>query len=71
MPAAWQVLVRDNRINGVVCVAAAVRRGILDTAEAARLDIDNPTLAPEFVLGGLGELVEACQQADRVVTFGI
>jgi len=70
LPAAWQTLLRDYRINAVVCVAAAVRRGILDADEAARLDIDSPTLAPGFVLGGLGELIEACEQADRVVTFG-
>ncbi len=70
LPAAWRTLIRDHQINAVACVAGAVRRGILDADEAARLDIDSPTLAPEFVLGGLGELVEACEQADRVVTFG-
>lgn len=69
LPAAWRALIREHGINAVMCVAAAVRRGMLDVDEAARLDT-TPTLAPEFTLAGLGELVEACEQADRVVTFG-
>jgi tRNA 2-thiouridine synthesizing protein D len=50
---------RARRIDLVVCVAAALRRGIKD-------DI----LAPGFRISGLGQLVEMGIQYDRLVTFG-
>ena len=43
----------------VVCVAAALRRGIKDEV-----------LAPGFRISGLGQLVDAGIKADRTVTFG-
>lgn len=55
----WSKLAEDYNIDLVVCVAAALRRGIKD-------DI----LAPGFRISGLGQLIEAGIQADRLVTFG-
>jgi len=43
----------------VVCVAAAMRRGIREE-----------NLAQGFRISGLGQLVEAGTQCDRLVTFG-
>jgi tRNA 2-thiouridine synthesizing protein D len=46
-------------VDLVVCVAAAMRRGIRDE-----------NLAAGFRISGLGQLVEAGTQTDRLVTFG-
>jgi tRNA 2-thiouridine synthesizing protein D len=55
----WSKLAAEHGIDLVVCVAAALRRGIKDE-----------NLAPGFRISGLGQLIEAGIQADRLVTFG-
>ena len=54
----------------MLCVASALRRGVLDTIEAERHEKGNATMDPAFTIGGLGLLVEAGASADRLVTFG-
>ena len=44
----WSKLAADSKIDLVVCVAAALRRGIKDE-----------NLAPGFRISGLGQLIEA------------
>ena len=55
----WSKLAADHGIDLVVCVAAALRRGIKDEH-----------LAPGFRISGLGQLVEAGIQGERLVVFG-
>ena len=55
----WSKLAQEYGVDLVVCVAAALRRGIRDE-----------NLAPGFRISGLGQLVESGIQADRLVTFG-
>ena len=55
----WSKLAEDHKLDLVVCVAAALRRGIRDE-----------NLAPGFRISGLGQLIEAGIKADRLVTFG-
>ncbi len=55
----WSKLAEEHGVDLVVCVAAALRRGLVE---------DN--LAPGFRISGLGQLVEAGIQADRLVVFG-
>lgn len=55
----WSALAADHKVDLVVCVAAALRRGIKDEV-----------LAPGFRISGLGQLVDAGIKADRTVTFG-
>ena len=55
----WSALKADHGVDLVVCVAAALRRGIKDEI-----------LAPGFRISGLGQLVDAGIKADRTVTFG-
>ena len=55
----WAKLAQEHNIDMVVCVAAALRRGIKDS-----------NLADGFRISGLGQLVEAGIQADRLVVFG-
>ncbi len=67
--AAWQALVGEQQLNAVVCIAAALRRGVLDEVEARRYRKTAVSLAEGFVLAGLGELHEALQASERVVHF--
>jgi Uncharacterized conserved protein involved in intracellular sulfur reduction len=54
----------------VVCIAAALRRGVLDDAEASRYQRPAVNLPKPWELSGLGQLHEAAQTADRLVCFG-
>jgi len=65
----WQKL---NELKGVelhICVAAALRRGVTDKAEAERLGLVGANLQPGFSLSGLGALAQAALTCDRMVQF--
>jgi len=66
----WSELAAKHELDMVVCIAAAQRRGILDENEAQRQGKDGDNIAPGFRISGLGQLIEAGIQADRLVTFG-
>lgn len=66
----WSALAQEHGVDLVVCIAAAQRRGMLDENEAKRQGKDADNIAPGFRISGLGQLVEAGIQADRLVTFG-
>jgi len=66
----WSKLAEEHKLDMVVCVAAAQRRGIVDEGEAKRNGKDATNLAAGFRISGLGQLVEAGIQSDRLVTFG-
>lgn len=66
----WSELALKHKLDLVVCVAAAQRRGILDESEAKRHGKDANNIAPGFRISGLGQLVEAGIQSDRLVVFG-
>lgn len=67
---AWRELALEHGIELVVCIAAALRRGVLDSTERDRYGRPAANLDPAFVLSGLGQLADAAINADRVVTFG-
>lgn len=66
----WQTLVAEGQIPALVCVGAALRRGVVDADEARRAGLDGDNLAAGFRLVGLGDWVEALRNSDRVVHFG-
>ena len=66
----WSELAEANGVDLVVCVAAAQRRGILDADEARRHGKGADNIAPGFRISGLGQLIEAGIEADRLVVFG-
>src|SRR5690606_34762956 len=66
----WQTLINDYKLDAVVCIAAALKRGIIDNTEAKRYEKNASNLAPGFTLGGLGLLTEAAVLSDRLITFG-
>lgn len=68
--APWPELARQHSVELVVCVSSALRYGMLDKAEAQRYERPAVTLSDDFIIAGLGDLVDACANADRVVTFG-
>ncbi len=68
--ARWSELAEQHGIDLVVCVAAAQRRGIADADEAKRNGKDTDNIAPGFRISGLGQLIEAGIQSDRLVVFG-
>ena len=67
---AWSEIALTRNIDLVVCIAAAQRRGILDANEAKRHGKDADNIAPGFRISGLGQLIEAGIEADRLVVFG-
>ena len=66
----WTELAEKHKLDLVVCIAAAQRRGILDEDEAKRHGKDADNIAPGFRISGLGQLIEAGIDADRLVVFG-
>lgn len=66
----WSELSKKHNLDLVVCVAAAQRRGILDADEAKRHGKSGDNIADGFRISGLGQLIEAGIQAERLVVFG-
>jgi tRNA 2-thiouridine synthesizing protein D len=55
----WTALATEHQVDLVVCVAAALRRGIKPEV-----------LAPGFRISGLGQLADSGIKTDRLITFG-
>ena len=55
----WSTFAEEHNADLVVCIAAALRRGIKEE-----------NLADGFRISGLGQLVEAGIENDRLVVFG-
>lgn len=70
IPAAWQKFCQEKNIDAVVCVSAAIKRGIIDARESQRHHLPAFNVDDTVQIGGLGLLTEAIINADRVVTFG-
>ena len=66
---AWQTLHQEQGVALNICVAAALRRGVSDQQEAARLQLAGSNLQPGFTLSGLGALAEAALSCERMVQF--
>ena len=66
----WAALVSEHQLDGVVCIAAALRRGVLNEAEATRYQRSAVNLTAPWDLSGLGQLHDAIQAADRLICFG-
>ncbi len=70
LSAQWRALGHRHELDLVVCIAAALKRGVLDGHESRRFEKQGDNLAEGFTLSGLGQLVDAVQQSDRTLTFG-
>ncbi|SJN29324.1 tRNA 5-methylaminomethyl-2-thiouridine synthase TusD [Vibrio casei] len=69
LPQAWQRLSKDHNVRLESCVAASLRRGIVDSHEAKVHQLPTSNTAEGFELAGLGGLAEAMLIQDRVVQF--
>ena len=54
----WTELAAQHGFELAICVAAASRRGIVEES-----------IAPAFTIVGLGQLIEAAESSDRLVSF--
>lgn len=69
LTARWQALQQAHDLDLVLCVAAALRLGVLDADNACRWEQPAASLAHGFSISGLGQLAEAQLTADRLITF--
>lgn len=65
----WQQLNVQHGVELHICVAAALRRGVADEAQAGQLGLPCHNLQPGFTLSGLGALAQASLTCDRTVQF--
>ncbi len=66
----WSALAQEKGVDLVLCVAACQRRGMVDEGERDRNKKDATNVADGFRISGLGQLIEAGIESDRLVTFG-
>ncbi len=52
-----------------MCIAAALKRGLVDDNERDRYRLPAANVHPAFVIVGLGQLLEAVATTDRFITF--
>lgn len=70
MPREWREFIEQHQLDGVVCIAAALRRGVLNADEAQRYQRTAVNVEAPWELSGLGQLHDAVQAADRLICFG-
>ncbi|MFT6052870.1 MAG: tRNA 2-thiouridine synthesizing protein D [Halioglobus sp.] len=66
----WVELHDRHSIDLVLCVSSALKRGLVDSAEAKRYELESATAHPAFEISGMGQLVDTCNDCDRLITFG-
>ncbi len=66
---AWAQCAGEYGFPLQLCIANAIRRGMVNEQENERYQLDGATVVAPFELCGLGEMAEAVSQSDRVVQF--
>ena len=66
----WVELAQQDGVELVLCISSALKQGLLDETEAQRYERPAATAHPAFVISGLGQLVDASANSDRLITFG-
>ncbi len=69
LPAQWSSFHEDSTVPLLLCVSAGARRGMVDQQS----DVDSESvelISDGFEIAGLGRLVEATTDSDRLITFG-
>ncbi|MBN4054041.1 sulfurtransferase complex subunit TusD [Haliea sp. AH-315-K21] len=69
LPASWQAFIQEHSIDAVVCVASALKRGIINESEAERYELPASNLREGFEISGLGQLIDGLINSDRLVNF--
>ena len=68
LAAQWQALAAQG-VELAVCIASAIKRGVVNETERERYEQTAATLADGFELVGLGQLIAGIQQSDRYIEF--
>jgi tRNA 2-thiouridine synthesizing protein D len=66
----WSELAEKHGLDLVICIAAAQRRGLMDSSEAKRQGLTADNIAAGFRISGLGQLIEGGIESDRTLVFG-
>jgi len=66
----WANLAESHKLDLVICIAAALKRGNLTEDEANRYDREQHNIHAPFELSGLGQLLDAQLNSDQMITFG-
>jgi tRNA 2-thiouridine synthesizing protein D len=66
---AWAMFAAQHEIELAVCIAASLKRGVLNADEAQRYERTGSNVHPGFLVTGLGQLIDGLLDADRVVSF--
>ncbi len=66
----WANLAESHKLDLVICIAAALKRGNLTEDEANRYDREQHNIHAPFELSGLGQLLDAQLNSDQIITFG-
>lgn len=70
LPDAWQMFIQENNLDAIVCIASALKRGVINSSEATRYEKTSCNLAKSMELSGLGQWVDAVNNADKYIVFG-
>ena len=65
----WKSLALEHKLDLVICIAAALKRGNLTLDEANRYDREQYNIETPFELSGLGQLLDAQLNSDQMITF--
>ena len=67
--AGWVALQQTQGVELALCIANALKRGMLNEQERRRYDKPAATVRNGFTIVGLGQLIEAMVESDRFITF--
>jgi tRNA 2-thiouridine synthesizing protein D len=65
----WVDFCETHSIELAVCIAAALKRGVLNEDERSRYERVAANVHPAFSVVGLGQQIEAAISCDRTITF--
>ncbi len=68
-PRQWAGFLTEHSVPATVCIASALRRGIIDDTEQARYELPASNLLAPFEVAGLGDWVEGNLKSDRIIYF--
>jgi tRNA 2-thiouridine synthesizing protein D len=66
----WHKLIENYELESVACVSSAIKRGIIDERESGRHELEAVSIHSSSEIAGLGQLIDAAIQSDRLVSFG-
>ena len=64
----WAAL-KNQGVELGICISSGIKRGVIDASEQQRYELPSLTLANDFQLVGLGQLIAAIEDSDRYIEF--